>query len=214
MTTPERQLQSLVVEYEKFLRDRLPVCSEVAGQAVTTSCTIMDLANCGIGQFWKVKNHVQEAASISQNNYPETVSRAEVDPWNDRPNEKRQMGAFLIINAPWAFSTIWSLVKGWLDPVTVAKIHILGSDYKKTLLERIPAESLPSFLGGECKCPEGCSLSDAGPWKDPELVKRAKAHEQDQQLGNIQETASVEPQAEKVPQLENGAAHENTVAQT
>lgn len=102
------------------------------------------------------------------------------------------MGSFLIINAPWAFSTIWSLVKGWLDPVTVAKIDILGSDYKKTLLERIPADSLPAFLGGKCNCPEGCSMSDAGPWQDAELVRKAKMHEQDHELGNIQEQASVE----------------------
>lgn len=75
------------------------------------------------------------------------------------------MGKFYLINAPWGFSTVWSLVKGWLDEATVAKIHILSSDYKKALLEQIPADSLPAFLGGTCACPEGCSMSDAGPWK-------------------------------------------------
>ncbi|KAM0749641.1 hypothetical protein T439DRAFT_314976 [Meredithblackwellia eburnea MCA 4105] len=147
VTTPERQMQSLVVEYEKFQRDRLPICSDLAGHLIETSCTIMDLKNVGISQFWKVKNYVQEAAAISQNNYPES------------------MGKFYIINAPWGFSTVWSLVKGWLDEATVAKIHVLGSDYKKGLLEQIPEDSLPSFLGGSCNCKEGCSMSDAGPWK-------------------------------------------------
>lgn len=75
------------------------------------------------------------------------------------------MGKFYIINAPWAFSSVWSLVKGWLDEATVAKIFILGSDYKKGLLEQIPADSLPKFLGGECECPGSCQLSDAGPWQ-------------------------------------------------
>lgn len=75
------------------------------------------------------------------------------------------MGKFYIINAPWGFSTVWSLVKGWLDEATVAKIHILGSNYKTELLEQIPKESLPAFLGGGCFCGEGCSMSDAGPWK-------------------------------------------------
>ncbi|KAI5478787.1 hypothetical protein MNV49_004613 [Pseudohyphozyma bogoriensis] len=147
VTTPERQMQSLVVEYEKFQRDRLPICSDLAGHLIETSCTIMDLKGVGLSQFWKVKGYVQEAASISQNNYPES------------------MGKFYIINAPWAFSTVWSLVKGWLDEATVAKIHILGSDYKKGLLEQIPADSLPVAFGGSCACPEGCSMSDAGPWK-------------------------------------------------
>lgn len=75
------------------------------------------------------------------------------------------MGKFYIINAPWAFTTVWSLVKGWLDEATVAKIHILSTDYKKTLFEQMSPDSLPAFLGGNCKCPEGCSMSDAGPWK-------------------------------------------------
>lgn len=53
-TTPERQLQKLVVEYEKFQRERLPVCTHERGELVETSCTIMDLKNVGVGQFWKV----------------------------------------------------------------------------------------------------------------------------------------------------------------
>ncbi|KAK4046415.1 cytosolic factor, phosphatidylinositol/phosphatidylcholine transfer protein [Microbotryomycetes sp. JL201] len=155
-TTPERQIQSLVVEYEKFQRDRLPVCSELAGHLIETSCTIMDLKGVGISQFWHVKNYVQEASAISQNNYPET------------------MGKFYIINAPWAFSTAWSVVKGWLDPVSVSKISIIGSSYKDELLKQVPEENLPSFLGGTCKCPEGCSMSDAGPWSGRE-TKRTRS---------------------------------------
>ncbi|GAA93854.1 uncharacterized protein L969DRAFT_70208 [Mixia osmundae IAM 14324] len=153
VTTPERQLQALVVEYEKFLRERLPICSNIKGELVETSCTIMDLNNVGISQFWKVKNFVQEASQISQYNYPET------------------MGKFYIINAPYLFTTVWSLVKGWLDEVTVAKITILGANYQETLLAQIPAENLPDFLGGKCHCSQGCSLSDAGPWQDEKLQK-------------------------------------------
>jgi hypothetical protein len=62
MTTPERQLQSLVVEYERFVRDRLPICSKLAGHLIETSCTIMDLKDVGVSQFWKVKSYVQEAS--------------------------------------------------------------------------------------------------------------------------------------------------------
>lgn len=87
------------------------------------------------------------------------------------------MGKFYVINAPWGFSTVWSLVKGWLDEATVAKIHILGSSYKDDLLKQIPAESLPKYLGGKCECPGGCSLSDAGPWqgRSKEEAQRALA---------------------------------------
>lgn len=72
VTTPERQVQRLVVEYEKFLRQRLPVCTALRddGLIVDTSCTIIDLAGVGVSQFWKVKHLVQEASNIGQNYYP------------------------------------------------------------------------------------------------------------------------------------------------
>ncbi|GAA6012655.1 hypothetical protein JCM10207_009070 [Rhodosporidiobolus poonsookiae] len=168
VTTPERQMQSLVVEYEKFQRDRLPICSELVGHLVETSCTIMDLKGVGLSQFWKVKNYVQEASSISQDHYPES------------------MGRFYVINAPWGFSTVWSLVKGWLDEATVAKIHILGSSYKDDLLKQVPADSLPAFLGGACNCPGGCPLSDAGPWQGRSKEDQVRA------LDKLKKSVSVE----------------------
>ena len=66
-----------MVEYEKFLRERLPVCTALQndGERVETSCTIMDLNGVGISQFWKVKNYVQQAASIGQDRYPETMGK-------------------------------------------------------------------------------------------------------------------------------------------
>ena len=78
------------------------------------------------------------------------------------------------INAPWAFTSVWSLVKGWLDPVTQAKITILGHNYQRTLYEQIPKENLPKFLGGTCNCAEGCTLSNAGPWQDASLCEQAR----------------------------------------
>jgi CRAL/TRIO domain len=74
------------------------------------------------------------------------------------------MGKFYIINAPWAFQFVWSVIKPWLDEVTVSKIDILGSDYKEALLKQISPENLPEEFGGTCRCRDGCTLSDAGPW--------------------------------------------------
>ena len=66
-TTQERQLQRLVYEYEKFLRDRLPASSEASGHLVETSCTIMDLHNVGLSSFYRVKDYVSQASTIGQN---------------------------------------------------------------------------------------------------------------------------------------------------
>lgn len=106
----------------------------------------MDLNNVSLTSFYRVKDYVMAAASVGQDRYPET------------------MGKFYIINAPWAFSAVWSVIKPWLDEVTVKKIDILGSGYKETLLKQIPVENLPKEFGGSCECAGGCSLSDAGPW--------------------------------------------------
>lgn len=53
-----------------------------------------------------------------------------------------------IINAPFIFSAIWRVVRGWLDPVTAQKIQILGSNYQETLLAEIAPEQLPVEYGG------------------------------------------------------------------
>ncbi|CAK9786341.1 hypothetical protein CC85DRAFT_284981 [Cutaneotrichosporon oleaginosum] len=146
ITTQDRQLHHLVDEYEQFLGKRLPACSEQAGHLIETSCTILDLKNAGISTFYKVKDYVSAASTIGQNYYPET------------------MGFMFIINAPYLFSTAWSIIKPWLDEATQRKIHILGKNYKTELQQYIPAENLPVDLGGTCQCPGGCSLSNAGPW--------------------------------------------------
>ncbi|KZV73596.1 hypothetical protein PENSPDRAFT_648746 [Peniophora sp. CONT] len=145
-TTPERQLQRLVHEYERSIRDRLPAASKMVGHPVETFCTILDLKNVSLSNFWRVKDYVGKATQIGQDRYPEV------------------MGKFYIINAPWGFSTVWSAIKGWLDPVTVAKIDVCGSDFKTVLSAQIPAENLPKEYGGTCACEGSCSLSDAGPW--------------------------------------------------
>jgi len=160
ITTPERQLQRLVLEYEIFLRDRLPACSKVVGHPVETSCTILDLKNVSLSGFYQVKNYLSSATSIGQDRYPET------------------MGKFYVVNAPWAFSAVWSIIKNWLDPVTVDKISILSSTaYQKEVLKQISSENLPVELGGSCSCEGGCSLSDAGPWNEIENKTDTEAKE-------------------------------------
>jgi hypothetical protein len=156
ITTSERMLNNLAVEYEKLADPRLPACSRKSGKLLETCCTIMDLKGVGITKVSSVYSYVQAASVISQNYYPE------------------RLGRLYMINAPWGFSGVWSVVKRWLDPVTVDKIHILGGSYQKELLGQVPAENLPTIFGGTCGCPGGCALSDAGPWTDPQWTKPAK----------------------------------------
>ncbi|KAJ5609062.1 Cellular retinaldehyde binding/alpha-tocopherol transport [Penicillium herquei] len=150
ITTAERMLQNLVTEYEKLADPRLPACSRKAGKLLETCCTIMDLKGVGITSIPSVYSYVRQASEISQNYYPE------------------RLGKLYLINAPWGFSGAFSVVKGFLDPVTVDKIHVLGSGYQKELLSQVPKENLPVEFGGSCSCEGGCELSDMGPWQEPE----------------------------------------------
>ncbi|KZF21915.1 hypothetical protein L228DRAFT_162920 [Xylona heveae TC161] len=156
ITTAERMLQNLVVEYEKLADPRLPACSRKHGHLLETCCTIMDLKGVGISKAPSVYSYLKQASGISQNYYPE------------------RLGKLYIINAPWGFSTVFSVVKSFLDPVTVSKIFVLGSGYQSELLSQVPKENLPKQFGGTCDCPGGCPLSDLGPWQDPEWAKPPK----------------------------------------
>jgi hypothetical protein len=156
ITTDERMLQNLVVEYEKLSDPRLPACSRKSGYLLETCCTIMDAKGVGLTSIPSVYGYLQRASFISQNYYPE------------------RLGKLYIINAPWGFSSAFSVVKKFLDPVTVAKIHILGSGYEKELLSQVPKENLPKRFGGTCECPGGCEFSDQGPWREAQYAKPAK----------------------------------------
>lgn len=157
ITTEERMLQNLVVEYEKVADPRLPACSRKSGHLLETCCTIMDFKGVGLSNATSVYGYVQKASAISQNYYPE------------------RLGKLFLINTPWGFSSVFSMIKKFLDPVTVAKIHVYGSGYQKDLLAQISAENLPKQFGGKCECQGngGCEFSDMGPWKESEYTRPA-----------------------------------------
>ena len=87
------------------------------------------LQDASLSGFYSVKSFISTASTLGQYRYPET------------------MGKFYIINAPWGFSGAWTVVKPWLDPVTVSKIDIMGSDFKDKLLQNVKPENLPKSLG-------------------------------------------------------------------
>jgi len=159
-TSEERLLKRLICEYERSTRERMPASARVVGHPVETFCTILDLQGVSLTNFYRVKDYISQASAIGQDRYPEI------------------MGKFYVINAPWAFSAVWNVIKRWLDEVTVSKIEIIGSTYQDKLLAQIPAENLPKDFGGECECLGGCSMSDAGPWKDEKEAEQTERKEE------------------------------------
>lgn len=140
-------LKHFIVGYERLLDQRFPACSEKAGKHIEQCYTILDMKGVALSQASTVVPFVRETAKIAQDYYPE------------------MMGKMVIINSPMLFRGAFTLVKPFLDPVTLSKIEILGGSYKSTLEKDIPAENIPGLLGGACNCAEGCDKSDLGPWK-------------------------------------------------
>jgi hypothetical protein len=126
ITTDERMLSNLVVEYEKMSDPRLPACSRKSGHLLETSCSIMDLKGVGIGMMSSAYGYLQQASAISQNYYPE------------------RLGKLYVINAPWGFSSAFSVVKKFLDPVTVPRSTFWAADTRKSCFSRSPRRTSPS----------------------------------------------------------------------
>ncbi|XP_008796543.1 phosphatidylinositol/phosphatidylcholine transfer protein SFH13-like isoform X2 [Phoenix dactylifera] len=156
ITTVERYIKYHVQEFEKALHEKFPACSIAAKRHIDSTTTILDVHGVGLKNFSKTaRDLLHNMQKIDGDYYPETLHQ------------------MFIVNAGHGFKLLWNTVKGFLDPKTTAKIHVLGSKYQSRLLEAIDASQLPDFLGGSCTCCDegGCLRSNKGPWNDPVIMK-------------------------------------------
>lgn len=57
------------------------------------------------------------------------------------------LGICLVHKAPWIFQSIWSIIRGWLDPVVASKIHFTKSVEDMEVF--IPRSNIIKELGGD-----------------------------------------------------------------
>ncbi|KAE8133545.1 CRAL-TRIO domain-containing protein [Aspergillus pseudotamarii] len=93
---------------------------------VETMTLIFDLTNFALSnmEYAPVKFIIE----CFQENYPESL------------------GYMLFYNAPWFFSGIWKVIRGWLDPVVAAKVHFVNS--VEDLEQFIDRSQIVKELGG------------------------------------------------------------------
>ncbi|KAF9946309.1 cytosolic factor, phosphatidylinositol/phosphatidylcholine transfer protein [Mortierella alpina] len=123
----------------------MPECEERFGtddKVIDKETVIFDCTGMGFHQLhMEGLNMLRSLTDMDQKAYPE------------------RLGKLFIVNSPYVFVKVYSMIKKWLDPGVIEKIHILGKDYKNILLDHIDEENLPDFLGGSCTCshmPGGC----------------------------------------------------------
>ncbi|SPO37200.1 related to SEC14 -phosphatidylinositol/phosphatidylcholine transfer protein [Pseudozyma flocculosa] len=167
-TTPERIIKKFAVTLELAVRHRYEACTLSSGRWVDDNMMVVNVEGLGLSTFWTMKDQLQQLLGVLDQNFPELSGRVQ------------------IIGAPFMFSAIWSLLKGWLPAATVEKVDIAGSGYLPLILKYVRKEDWPKHLGGECCCSgatatgsdgatpakgksDGCLHSDEGPW-DKDLV--------------------------------------------
>jgi len=103
--------------------------------------TVIDLKGLGLSHR-KTFRFLKGTSVIDKNFYPETL------------------GILLMINAPRIAPMLWKILKPMLDANTQKKVHIIGSDYQKTLLEHIAPDQLPVEYGGTCSHKDGACIPE------------------------------------------------------
>ena len=186
------------VQTERALGDASRSANRYIGKAVV----VVDLEGMYLGQctraFYRM---VRGIAAIDGDNYPE------------------RLGQCLILNAPRAFSIVWSGVSKFIDPETQKKLRILdarsGVPLVEQLSEVIAPSQIPSDYGGTA------APLASGTWNDfdfdasatgaahyPALSERPALSLADAPLGSVQASAGAEPPPS--PSSETGSITFNT----
>lgn len=62
-------------------------------------------------------------------------------------NYPESLGHICVHRSPWVFSSIWKIIKGWLDPVVASKVHF--TDDVTQLSEFVDKTHIPKEMGGD-----------------------------------------------------------------
>eukprot|EP00948_MAST-09A_sp_MAST-9A-sp1_P000401 g401.t1 len=152
-----------VAEYERYITYFSQLAAKLMGPGVERMHVIFDLKDFSRDMMTiRALKCLNKLVTIVQDLYPETLGKA------------------FLVNANWIFQTAWAIIKDWIDPVTIAKVVFLGTDYESSLRKYIADTTLPESLGG----------------------KRSEDLPEDIPSGNINEMAKTFLESKVSPQVE------------
>ena len=121
------RLQEELVKLKQIISRRI-------GHRLYKHVVVVDLEGFGFRHMGQdVMGMLRKFAAVDGHMYPEGLERC------------------YVVNAPWVFSTAWSLIKKFLHPLTQKRFVILGANRKKilsALSEMIDPSEVPTWLGG------------------------------------------------------------------
>ena len=143
-------LEQLSEEMEReYLRTHPdPSTREDGYGVILKSCCIRDLKGLGMSHLSSnAKVILQKALQLATPNYQEMLGKSHM------------------INVPWVFNALWQFItyQGLLEPSTLRKISMNGTDYLGKIQSEIPLTSIPVAVGGKLQATNEPFEFDLGP---------------------------------------------------
>ena len=126
-------------------------------------------------------------------------------------NYPESLGAVLVYKAPWIFSGIWKIIRGWLDPVVAGKVHFCDK-----------VDDLEKFIE-KSRIPKECGGNDPYEYKylDPivgensvmkEVEKREALKKDREQMIDRYEDSVLRWISKEIPDAKQALEQRNTIA--
>ncbi|KAJ5621611.1 SEC14 cytosolic factor [Penicillium herquei] len=138
--------QRASIAHDYLTRFVFPLCTAMKDRPqpdvpITGAVYLVDIRNVTMKQVWDVKNYTTDITQLLMTGYPEILSRV------------------FILNAPSYFGWMWSIMKKWIDPGTVAKlVFVPPKETMSTLTKYIDPKNIPIRFGGEFAWEQGTPL--------------------------------------------------------
>jgi hypothetical protein len=71
----------------------------------------------------------------------------------DQDNYPEMMRRMYLVNTPGLFTTLFAMLKPFIDPVTLSKIEVLGSDFSDSFQRLMNMDQVSPCLGGTSETP-------------------------------------------------------------